>query len=236
MSSIDYWKNEWDNVTDTSSVTNTDEVTDTSALDNDSNKAKKCGCDYIVNVATREIVHTEKANTYDKFIAKDLNGNVVATSKEYKAGTISVLENISGKRNYQENGSMFVVSNNKARIEIFEFLAKNTKIEWSTLRGKINRKEANHIGTNYMGTEVAILHDKFYEMLYDGTVNEYTHNHTIFTPPPRIPSGYDPDSADYKTGDHGVAIDSGNVLLRVYDPIENIYYRFWTGGYEKEKK
>ena len=197
----------------------------------------KYGYDYTVNVATREIIRTEKEDkTHDRFIVMNRQGNVVAT-KEYNAETITGLNNTKGSDNYLKNGSILLVSNDNVRSEIFEFFAKNTWIEWLTLNGKIKGEEFNYIGTNYIVDEVGILYDKFLEMRKKGTVNEYTHNHTIFTMPPE-PTGYDLNRpSEYGTGDHGFAIVHGDDFLqRVYDPIEDVYYRFWKGKYEKEKK
>jgi len=168
----------------------------------------------------------------DRLIVKNEKGETI-TSKKFAKGTISQLENLVN--NDGNAGSRFSVSNDKARGEIFEFLAENTDSEWQTLNGSdANGNGINLVGTNYQPHEVSVLNDKFSEIRRDrGTVNELTHSHNKYSIP-RIPSGYDVSRSDWQKGDHGNARKFPDVIQRVYDSIDKVYYNCGDQGFLQE--
>ena len=182
--------------------------------------------DYEVNETSKKITRTGTKDSPDRFLIKNENGETIATSENYKAGTVSKLEN-------SKIGSTFSVSNDTDRGEIFKFLAKNTTadVEWQTLSGNDNKgNELNRIGTNYKPDGVTILNGEFNKMFDKGNnVNEFTHSHTRYGSP--IPSGYDPNSEGYRRGDYANAVKTGKgVLLRVYSTVMDMFFRYDIDG------
>ena len=125
----------------------------------------------------------------------------------------------------------------KNRIPIFEFLAKNTNVEWCTLLGEYNngdylgivatsRNEKEEIASSFYLESMAF---KKYKI-----ISECYHSHIKNAMD--IPSGYSTMKGrePYGSGDHGVAIryEHYGTIFKVFDSMSGKYHRFYKGGYE----
>jgi RHS repeat-associated protein len=158
---------------------------------------------------------------------------LVAESEEFEAGSISTAftGSFSGI-----GGTMIEMTEKgeKSRSEIFEFLAKNSRVEWATLTG-CNSGEYLGLITTSSDRGKEVLSSKFMEGFFynvNVTITEWSHSH--FEGEIGIPSGYNPYKDNYLDGDHGVAIKYGSKFtnLNVYDTRSKLYYGFRNGTYE----
>jgi hypothetical protein len=126
------------------------------------------------NADILRIVKTDRKGN----IKQDKNGNTktIATSQNYAYGTVTGYSNSS-------QSTELHISNNDSRKGMFEFLARNTSVEWGTINGCENGEtsnglEINMIGTNHNNGSTNNLHPYIDDILNrEGIINEYSHSH-----------------------------------------------------------
>ncbi len=159
---------------------------------------------------------------------------VIASSKNFEAGTITGWSQ-------DKNATQIDTKDNSSRVEIFEFLAENTRVEWETINGlSSDGKEFNVIGTNRSNRNTGYLFPYVEAVLSEGgTIYEHTHSHPSGSLP--FPSGYSYApwiTPSYGEGDHKVAKRYSEKVqtLKVYDVDTRSYFKYWAGdkpGYKK---
>ena len=138
--------------------------------------------DYEVDLETKKITRTGEKGSPDKFIIKKKNGETVA-GKEYAAGTITLKEHDNGRQSCKVKGD-------KNGKEMFEFLAKNTNVEWGHLQtGKGGTNGDNYLFTSYEEGKVSGF--TLNGLGINDYIRTFKHNH---------PSGNSkPSDADFDT-------------------------------------
>ncbi len=177
------------------------------------------------NVDILRVVKTDRKENikYDR----DGNKKVIASSRNFEAGTITGWSQ-------DKNATQIDTKDNSSRVEIFEFLAENTNVEWETINGLFSDgKEFNVIGTNRSNGSTGYLFP-YVEAVFreGGIVYEHTHSHPSGSLP--FPSGYSYApwiTPSYGDGDHGIAKRyQGKVqTLKVYDVDSRSYIKYWAG-------
>jgi hypothetical protein len=188
------------------------------------------------------IISNEKADVV-RIVRR--NGKEKA-SKSYEYGTIkeigkerlNTISNGTGK----VDATVINLKDDTYRKDMFEFLAENTKIEWSTISA-FNDKEGfrNIISTNHSsGSEISGLSILDFDLIpKQSDIFDFTHSHpnSIFQFS-NEPSGYGHryDGTSKGRGDNGVSNLYHRLIqnIGVYDARDRIYYKLYPNKYKKQ--
>ncbi|WP_163309771.1 JAB-like toxin 1 domain-containing protein [Dysgonomonas sp. 521] len=151
------------------------------------------------------------------------------SSQEYGYGTIT-MEQITLKPEGSKEWSYdkYTIQGDDNANSIFEFLADNTKVEWSHATfGKEGKEKANFITTTHGEWNEGGMRDVFIKQYMKGIpMIEHSHNHPIHNVYAPYPSGL-PGTDSYGSGDisfsSSIVGSSSNISLvipifKVYDP------------------
>jgi RHS repeat-associated protein len=176
---------------------------------------------------------------------KDGNTKTIATSRNFEAGSIACGGNeVLGRGEDAFDATVLEMSEKgeNNRVQMFEFLAENTKSEWGTFAG--TNASGDYLGVlstsrdNGQEASSPYLVDN-YIIRQNSTISEWYHSHpkgSIETP-----SGYSYApwiKPSYGGGDHGVAIYYNLHIpnFKVYAAGSGSYYTFKIGSYSKDKR
>lgn len=176
-------------------------------------------------------------------IKQNKNGHTkTIAEKSFDYGTINVASNVTmgGELGFDKfNATILNINEDmeKNRLPMFEFLAKNTNVEWGTLYGE--QKNGNYFGvistsrSNHEELSSIFYLESMTFGKYKG-IYECCHSHPLNAI--GTPSGYShmEGREPYGSGDHGVAIRYNclGTRLKVFDASTGHYYQYYKGGYK----
>jgi RHS repeat-associated protein len=186
--------------------------------------------------------HDDKQKGYDQVIVQKADGSTVEGEK-YEYGTFAEVKEptYNGKICTQIN---FKKEFENKRQDVFEFLAKNSQVEWGTIRAEgLPNYYFGCIGTSRdapgLGNQPESCTSHIVSTLYYNeniTILNWDHSHpsglTI-----GIPSGYDSSGFPLRDGDYAVAVRYQNIQqMRVFDVKEDQYYLFNAATFMKTSR
>ncbi|WP_430613559.1 RHS repeat-associated core domain-containing protein [Flavobacterium sp. JP2137] len=175
--------------------------------------------DYTVNKSGKiELVRKTDDKT-DKLIALDDNGKESNQSIEVDKGVLNKIK--SGNNDGEKYGYMEVRGNSKA-TNIFEFLARNTDVEWSQTGYGVDR---NYISSSYDRKTDYSSPDLLSKLVTGGfSIRMHTHSH----PSPFVegPSGFSPGEEGDRHFASQVSKYVPKMIFKVFSVVNNKYIRY----------
>ncbi len=175
--------------------------------------------DYTVNKSGKiELVRKTDDKT-DKLIALDDNGKESNQSIEVDKGVLNKIK--SGNNDGKKYGYMEVRGNSKA-TNIFEFLARNTDVEWSQAGYGVDR---NYISSSYDRKTDYSSPDLLSKLVTGGfSIRMHTHSH----PSPFVegPSGFSPGEEGDRQFASQVSKYVPKMIFKVFSVVNNKYIRY----------
>ena len=177
-----------------------------------------------INLNTKKITITEAKGDDVVRIVED--GEVKATHTYGENGSFKSENSVhEGKTSDGTQFNYIKMNNDDKATKLFEFVAKNSKIEWSQIK---YGSKSNYLSTSYMKhSEPGGV-----KLMYDLTVGKYTVREHIHSHPTSTtgPSGYHPSHKKGQDADKRYAewIKTYNpsVKLKVYEVKTNKYIEF----------
>ncbi len=163
-----------------------------------------------------EIIKRITNKKEDSFHVMDKNGNR-STDKSiggFEYGTIKEMKN--------KDLTMFRIQGDKNATSIFEFMAKNTDVEWTHAKVGEEKSGKNVIGTSHSASSTKVGH---YLRMSGWTLREVNHNHPNGHP---FPSDYINNRGERKGDVPNAALyekDFPKIKLHIYT-VERGYYRY----------
>ena len=177
------------------------------------------GCDSISINEQGQYIGSIKSTENDTFIIKNSQGDVI-NKKTFEYGTLVSITNTE----YQDQKiSIYNVNNDNNGIELFEFLADNTNVEWSLFQTGSEADGDNYITTS--NNEHSDYGTKYLPYYYFTNFRSCIHNHPSNT---AVPSPADISYAGWITKYFG-----WNISLGIYLPLYGRY--IYYGPYSKKE-
>lgn len=184
--------------------------------------------------------YDENGNEVDKLVNVDSNGDQTNKSIYVEKNVLSGVT--TDKTSKGKSYDYFYAKNNKKTLDLFEFLATETDVEWS----KVSEDNDSWIATSHSKDKEWGGSDLLYGSLEGGAGSSYEHIHSHpkkgGIPGYSGPSGFDKRDLKYGRGDKAFAKDvnakypGAYLKLRVYDAKTKDYILYDQRGSINRKK
>ena len=184
-----------------------------------------------------KIVKHIKTNKHDAFFMVDNKGKRVdGKSLTFKYGTVLKTSTITLKKEKgkeKETGDIYRIRGDKQGTQLFEFLAKNTSVEWSQAQtGQKGSKGLNFISTSHHEKTEQTMSTLFNKQLdYNYTIRFMNHSHPRNT---RKPSGFRDTYGDIQFARDIINHTGQLVKFNIFIPVDSSYIPFSSDSKEED--
>ena len=184
-----------------------------------------------------KIVKHIKTNKHDAFFIVDNKGKRVdGKSLTFKYGTVLKASTITLKKEKgkeKETADVYKIRGDKQGTQLFEFLAKNTSVEWSHAKtGQEGSKGLNFISSSHHEERESTMTSLIRKQLkYGYSVRTINHSHPGNT---RIPSGFGEKPGDIQYAAGVIEALKQPVEFNIFIPSDSSYIPFSPESKEED--